>query len=377
MTRLKKSATVAAPIATHVDKESVFTLVVDFGNSGVKVIAGQIVIMFPHAMAEITEAEYLIEVKDLQRSEDRWDYFKFDGKFYVVGKSAVKHEIRRQGRSKYDRSYMGPFVARIAIEWMRLEANTETAIDALKYTPIVVYASHPPRDAEFAGHLSRSLKGEYAVESAGGLNVKFKISDVKTFYEAYGSYQFLLFSEPDLLVGEVGLIDIGGGTVGVMRVGADGIIIPGGSDNTRSGINQVLETLRKSIEHKYNDAFSDGHTEQRRLEEALRTGVYKAGGKGDLPVNDLVKLALRPMLNDIADLYMSRLSGGLSIDTLVMTGGGTAVSYKRVKEMLKHRATVPAIAAPTKAELDFSDIQFSNALGTRMYLDAVEAEGVG
>lgn len=377
MARQKKAALQAviadlAPYASLVPK-----LVIDFGNAQVKAIIGLVVIIFAHAMAEITEAEYLIAIKDLRNSEDRWDYFKFDGKFYVVGKSARRFDLRRQGRSKYDRSYMGPFIARVAIEWMRKVNDPNVVIATIKDEPITVFASHPPRDAEFSGHLSKGLKGEYVIEAADDLKIKFRIGTVNTFYESFGSYQFLRLNESDMLDGEVGLIDIGGGTCSVLRVGADGIIVPGSGDNTRTGINSVLDVLRGSIEHAYPDVFAKGHVDPVRLENSLRTGVYKAGGYGDLKVEELVKKALSPMLNDISDLYTTRLGGGLSIDTLVLTGGGTALTFKRVKALLNHRVTLPAVESPMSVDPDFTNIQISNARGTRLFLDALEAAGVG
>lgn len=351
--------------------------IIDFGNAWLKAVVGLMQIMIPHAMAEITEAEYLVAMRDLENSDDRWDYFKFSGKHYVVGACARKYEVRRQGRSKYERSYMAPFVARVAIEYLRKAENPTATMALLRDAVISAWASHPPQDAEFSGQLSKALKGIYLVEAADGMRFKFEIGDVKTYYEAFGSYQYMLFNDPDLLQGSVGLFDFGGGTLATLKIGANGIIVPGSGRNTETGVNDARERLRGLIEHNHRDIFAQGHVDPVRLDNALMTGVYKAGGYGDIPVEAEVKQALAPLLNDTITLYASRFNNGLDVDTLILTGGGTALLHKRVGALLNHRAVIPAIAKPHEKVLDYSMIQFSNTLGPRAFLDALEAEGVG
>ena len=91
-------------------------MILDAGNSIIKAkIArrerGEIA--FPHAIKQLTEAEYTSILARAGASGPPQDYLRINGQPYVVGESAERHgvQVQRTGAARYTRDYYGIFAA--------------------------------------------------------------------------------------------------------------------------------------------------------------------------------------------------------------------------------------------------------------------------
>ena len=92
-------------------------MVLDAGNSIIKAkIArrdhGEI--SFPHAIRQLSKSEYEKILVRAHTNRNSKDYFRVNGKPYVVGESAERHGLvtPRSGTARYTRDYCGVLAAR-------------------------------------------------------------------------------------------------------------------------------------------------------------------------------------------------------------------------------------------------------------------------
>jgi hypothetical protein len=72
-----------------------------------------------------------------------------------------------------------------------------------------------------------------------------------------------------------------------------------------------------------------------RVRQAIATGVFEGGGRKYVCKQD-VEEAMSLFLNRFADTYQRLAGGALSWDTIILTGGGSALLYHKIKPLLKH-----------------------------------------
>ncbi len=78
-----------------------------------------------------------------------------------------------------------------------------------------------------------------------------------------------------------------------------------------------------------------------RVRRAIATGLFQGGGK-QYDCADDVEEATSLFLNRFADSYQRLAGGALSWDAIILTGGGSALLYPRVKTILKHQNVILA-----------------------------------
>jgi hypothetical protein len=78
-----------------------------------------------------------------------------------------------------------------------------------------------------------------------------------------------------------------------------------------------------------------------RVRRAIVTCVFDCGGTQFDCTND-VEEATSLFLNRFADSYQWFAGGALSWDTIILTVGGSALLYPRVKSILKHQNVILA-----------------------------------
>ena len=76
-------------------------------------------------------------------------------------------------------------------------------------------------------------------------------------------------------------------------------------------------------------------------EDADRDGVFEGGGR-KYPCEHEVKEATSLMLNRISDTYQRIAGGALSWDSIILTGGGSALLHQRLIQTFNHENIILA-----------------------------------
>lgn len=323
-------------------------LIIDLGNALVKIIFTYhngkefkvIERCFPHALALVNKRQY---DEGLQRAAGKglsYNFVQIEDYRFVVGKSAEVYQVeKRQGRAKYTEEYYVPFVLSVISE------EFSSTPDLLR-GGIDIMASHAPQDSAFGNILIQSLRRVWSW-SSGGKSFRVNVREVQTFDEPFGGYNNAAMmmekhakSEEWLfpLVGKtVGVIDIGGGTISMLKVAPDGGILK--ADNGIVGINNVLRAFEQQLLVAHPEYFSRARRiPDESLREALATGMYK--GKGDargFDVSEQAETASVVLLNELSTLYITVLDDGLDIEILLGSGGGSGTFHDQIKALTKHR----------------------------------------
>jgi hypothetical protein len=342
-------------------------LIIDAGNAWVKAVCDNQSIAFPHAIAPVMPHEYEDGLKRYGKS-NALDFVRINGNAFIIGETAEWYQTQHlTGEPKYTREYYGVLFAGVIARIFRDFPDTING-------GLQVVASHASRDYEFHRLLIDSIRGRWSFD-VGGVHYGFNVSLVETFEECFGSYARCAFQHDKKgnwhtpLEGKsVGIIDIGGGTTGIMMVDESGSVQYGASASGSQGINDVIVRLRTLLKRDFAKIFSRAtEIPVDRLREALATRVYQGGGR-KLDVSRQCELALNPLLNEVNMLYSTHLTGGVGIDRLILTGGGMALVGKTVEDMLQHGSTDYAGTS--------NDIQFANVYGMRTFYDVLQEAGL-
>jgi hypothetical protein len=132
------------------------------------------------------------------------------------------------------------------------------------------------------------------------------------------------------------VVDIGGFTTDWLAVNPGGDIDYSLARSIPLGIQSVLADFAESFRSNNLEAVKDTPVLQpARIHKALVTGVFEGGGK-KYPCEQEVDEATSLMLNRIADTYQRIAGGALSWDSIILTGGGSALLYHKLIQILNH-----------------------------------------
>lgn len=328
--------------------------VIDAGNAFVKWTTGDMEGLFVHKVAMLTPDEYEEGLKRYGKTA-ALDFVEIDGNSYAVGTTAdIANVQHRTGAPKYQRDYYGVLLANaIARAFIH---NPDALSNGIR-----VMASHASRDYEYRDELINSIKGRWQFQ-CGGRAFAFNVKEVETYEEPFGGYARAAFQKDKRgqwvapLYGlSVGIIDIGGGTCGTLAVNEDGIVQYGMAHSGGQGINSAVARLKSLLKKDYQQFFQKGaDIPEDRLRAALAQGVYVGGGKR-IPCEQQAELALNPLLNEVKTMYGDKLGGGLAIDVLVLTGGGNAILWEKVRDLTEHGNVI--LAEPHSDQLQFSNVR--------------------
>jgi hypothetical protein len=316
-------------------------LVLDAGNSIIKAkIArregGEVA--FPHAIRQLTESEYQKILTRANANGNTKDYFRVNGKPYVIGESAERHGVlvQRSGTARYTHDYYGVLAAAAL---MRLYGRGRE---------VAVFGSHPPGDVKFRDDLMQAVVGDWQIETAQG-KANFQVTYANTFDEPVGGLMNVLLTEDGrhyqhMQVGEgrALVIDIGGFTTDFLAVNPGGVVDYSLARSVPLGIQSVIADFEETFRANNLEAVKDTSVlPPGRVRRAIATGVFDGGGK-QFDCADDVEEATSLFLNRFADSYQRLAGGALSWDTIILTGGGSALLYPRVKPILKHQNVILA-----------------------------------
>lgn len=316
-------------------------MVLDSGNSIIKAKiarrqSGEIA--FPHAMKQLTESEYEKITNRAGFQNQSADYLRINEKPYVVGESAERHGLitQRTGAARYTRDYYGVLAA--AALGRLYDRGREMSI----------FGSHPPGDVQFRQDLMEAIVGDWTVEIKGKER-HFRVSYANTFDEPVGGLMNVILTEDgqhyqntNINGGRALVIDIGGHTTDWLAVNPGGEIDYSLARSIPLGIQGVLSDFEESFRSNNLEAVKDTAVlPPDRVRKALITGVFEGGGK-QYPCEQEVEEATSLMLNRMADTYQRIAGGALRWDSIILTGGGSALLYHKLIPVLNHEKVILA-----------------------------------
>jgi Actin like proteins N terminal domain/Archaeal actin homologue MreB-like, C-terminal len=317
----------------------VTVLVLDAGNSIIKgkTTAKDGEVSFPHAIRKLTETQYN-EILTRAIGEPTTSFFKLGDQAYVVGEEAERfgEVARRSGAARYTADYYSVCLAATLI---RLFGEGLT---------VELFASHPPGDIAYRDDLMRAALGEHQIEQ-GKKSYQFRVVYANTFDEPVGGLMNVMLNEDgrtyahsEINEGRSLVIDVGGHTTDWLAVNPGGEVDYSLAQSTPIGIETALREFERSFRANNRDITKDVATlPPDRVREALRTGRFVGGGK-TYKCEGEAREATSVMLNRIADTYQNVAGGPLPWDSIILTGGGSAILYDQLIPILKHQRVVLA-----------------------------------
>jgi len=318
-------------------------MILDAGNSIIKGKNATREAAFPHAIKTLTETEYENIITRAGRGGPPLDYLRVNGQPYVVGESAERHGTltRRTGASRYRKDYYGVFVA--AMLGRLYERGGDVAM----------FGSHPPGDVAFRDELMKAAAGHWHVE-IGGKERTFRITYANTFDEPVGGLMNVILAEDgqhykrtDVNGGRSLVIDIGGHTTDWLAVNPGGEVDYSLAESTPIGIQEVVFNFERSFRANNREAVRDTPSlPPDRVRQAIASGVFFGGGR-QYDCENEAREATSVLLNRIAETYQNIAGGALPWDTIILTGGGSAMLYDRLLPLLEHGHIILAEEAET------------------------------
>lgn len=313
-------------------------MILDAGNSIIKAKTANREVVFPHAIQPMIEGEYQKIISRASVNGNSADYVRVNGKPYVVGGSAERHGVlvQRSGSARYTRDYYG-ILAVVALSRL-YERGRE----------IAVFGSHAPGDVKYREDLMKSVVGEWAVE-VGKREINFRVIYANTFDEPVGGLMNVLLTEDgqhyqhaNVGEGTSLVIDVGGFTTDWLAVNPGGVVDYGLARSIPIGIQQVISDFEESFRANHVDLVKDIPVlPPARVRRAIATGVFEGGGK-KYQCGEYVGEATSLFLNKFADTYQRIVGGALPWDTIILTGGGSALLQQNLQPILNHENVVLA-----------------------------------
>lgn len=329
-------------------------LILDAGNSIIKAkIArrenGETA--FQHALRQLTENEYQKILSRTKINGSSSDYVRVNGYPYVVGESAERHGVlsQRSGAARYTRDYYGVLAA---VALVKLYGRGRE---------VAVFGSHAPGDVKFREDLMRSVIGDWEVEIGNGKS-NFKVIYANTFDEPVGGLMNVLLTEDGQHYqhahvgdGRTLVIDIGGFTTDFLAVNPGGEVDYSLARSVPLGIQTVINDFEESFKSNNAEVVKDTPIlPPDRVRKAIVSGVFEGGGR-KYPCGIDVDEATSLFLNRFADTYQRLVGGALAWDTVILTGGGSALLFQKIKPLLKHGNVMLAD--------DFDSLHLANVRG--------------
>lgn len=328
----------------------------DFGNADIKFFDGQKGYgYFRHAIAELSESQWR---KIVGRSKQPPEgYISIENRYYAVGDKARRYVLREKprGADRYTQEYYG---VALMLAISQLFDNSTRIIN--------LYASHAPRDIDYADDIIRASLGRWNFVTHNG-DYSLTIKTVETFDEPLGGFNHAVLTKDGKLLksnpyskSTVLVLDVGGYTCDVVAVDPQGVIDDSSLGSTIVGVLDIRKWFEDELRSAYKPEFKGvGEIDERRIEEAMLQGFYKYG-KLKLDCKDIGKQAIMSLTNDIIDVM--KASGGVAnYDVVLLTGGGSALVYDALRRAVQ---TIDFIMVEPEREL----MRYANVFGgARMF----------
>lgn len=308
-------------------------IVYDSGNGLWKAKTAGREIAIRHALLELSETEYSKVMKD-SRGVPPQGYIRVNGTPYAFGEVAEKRGAKkRSGAARYTKEYYGVSLA-VMLSLVYDADNAGGDVQA--------FCSYAPRDSDYEEHVIDAALGEYEIEVGKRRNY-FNLEAATSFAEPVGGLMNVMLrqdgrgAQTDLLGGDTLVIDIGEFTTDFVSVDQDGVIDQVLNTSERIGIREVTNNFEETLRNTYKDVLkTSAEIPPHRIRKAIRTGIFEAGGR-EYPCSEIAQNAAGNVLNQISNTYQNVAGGPARWDSIVLTGGGSAMLYTRLlDDYLEH-----------------------------------------
>lgn len=336
----------------------------DFGNRDVKwFVEGNHKGFFQHAIAEISQSQWK---KLCNRSKQPPEgYIAVGNRYYAVGDKARRHTLRikPQGAMRYEPDYYG--VALCMAISQAFESGTRV---------INLYASHAPRDIEYAQDIVDATLGQWHFVTNKG-DYAIDIKTVETFDEPLGGYNHAVLTTKGTPLKTnpyrdktVLVIDVGGYTCDIIAVDPNGMIDDSSIQSTVTGVSDSMKWFEAELKALYRVEFKNaGDIDEKRLEQAILTGKFPYGNK-PLKCAEIAQSAINTLVNDVIDIINS-MGGASNYDCILLTGGGSALIVDSLRKAFKSIDFV-------LVEKNRDDMRYANVMGAAKMFTMLELLGV-
>lgn len=321
----------------------------------------------PHKFLQISKGDY---DRALSRAgADSEDFFVVNDVPYVIGEKAGRYGkfVRKDGVLRYVPQYYGV-----------LAAITMTQAFGKSTKDIFYMGGFPPKDEDYQDDLLGAVVQDWHVVWKGK-EITLNVVDGSTFDEPLGGWANVTLTQDGtgysknaqrraINNGVALVIDVGGYTT-------DGIVIdPGGKVDYTSGRSETIgvldavEQFEKDFRSEHPTLLKGQKISDTMVHEAIRTGVFNLRGLGTHDCSELAKEVTAALVDKVVNFYES-FGGAALYDTLILTGGGSALLETQLKKHIVHNNIVMADddtatmhRANSRGGLKWCNLQF--ALGT-------------
>ena len=344
---------------------SITPFMMDGGHNQIKTCAPTGAVVedaFPHLFATLDSGDYQ---RIISRADaDTEDYFIVNGTAYVIGERAQRYNPydRMEGEQRYQESYYGVLAAIAMTRAFRKSRRN-----------IFFVGSHPPGDADYRDDLMAAVVRKWMVEWRDQ-RFEFEVVDANTLDEPLGGYHNAILRKDGMGYQNRA---IERRTTLVLDIGAfttDGILIdPGGkidyatAESVEIGVHSTVRQFMKDFRTANRRLLVGNDLDEQMAQEAMRTGAFDLRGLGQFDVQRQVQ-EFRNMLVAQVVKFIARYGGAARYDTLLLTGGGSALLETELRDRIRHNNIQPA-------DKSIGSLHMANVRGLRKWFLMHQAMG--
>lgn len=353
-----KNQTPISPLTSAAPNVMPVAVACDLGNAIAKMVVVKAngygkYVTYPHAILDIQEHDFEnMRLRTQVRRKGIEDTFFYHrtyknrdtnekgdiDKYVIVGSNAGDQGFisRRSGSLKYEPAYYGAYAMRGLLE-----------LFPKGHPNVHLLAMFPPGDIAYVQSLKDALGGTHHIVTTDGSEVKYTIRSVRVVDEPVGGLMHRLIGVDGDFYNDTGItgrrilvIDIGGQVSSMTPATNEGDVNYNRARSFGIGILDVEKTFEDNLRTMNREFRTVRLLGQEQIREALVTGEWSGGG-GKIDVSPVVDKACSQILNKVHDLYENEMGGALTYDHILVTGGGGALLFNRLRdEVLNHKSVV-------------------------------------
>lgn len=299
-------------------------------------IRGKVEDQFDHYFVQLTAGDYKKAKSREGISTD--DLFIVNGGFYMIGQKAARFgEFHRQfGEKRYNEQYYGVLAA------IAMARGFGTSTKNIFYI-----GSHPPKDLDYADDLMASVVKDWTVEWRDDC-IELEVVDASTVDEPLCGWANVVFRadgkgylNKNVNNGVTLVIDVGGNTTDGIVIDPKGDIDASTADSVKVGVLDSVQKFKADFRTQYRAELKGIDLDDAMAHQAIRTGVFDLRGLGKKDCEVLANEIKSELVSNIVNFY-DGYGGAANYNTLILTGGGSALLEKELRQRIHHNNIVLA-----------------------------------